>query len=314
MLVLIVVTFVAFALVDASPIDPVAAYVGAESMDTMDPERLQRLQDYFDVGTPLLERYGKWLVGISQGDMGTSLIYHQPVMDVIWSKIGPSLVLMLTAWILSGILGFVLGIVAGVKRDTFVDKLIKGFSLLMASVPTFWFAMLLLIIFAVWLQLFPIGLSTPIGVANEDVPIVDKIYHLILPAMTLSVVGIASIVLSTREKAVDILEQDYVLFAKARGNKMPSIVKNHLLRNVSLPAITLQFASFSEIIGGSILVEQVFSYPGLGQAVVSAGLRGDAPLLLGITVVLAIMVFIGNALADVIYGLVDPRIRRSAHG
>ena len=312
-LVLLAVTFAAFVLVDASPIDPVAAYVGAEAMDQMDPERLQRLKDYFDVGTPLLERYGKWLMGIVQGDMGTSLIYRQPVMDVIWAKVGPSLALMLTAWVLSGLLGFALGLVAGVNRDSFVDKLIKGFSLLMASVPTFWFAMLLLIIFSVWLQLFPIGLSTPIGVLSEDVSLADKAHHLILPALTLSIVGISSIALSTREKTVDILEQDFVLFAKARGDKMSSIVKNHLLRNVSLPAITLQFAAFSEIIGGSILVEQVFSYPGLGQAVVSAGLRGDAPLLLGITVVLAIMVFVGNALADVIYGLVDPRIRRSAH-
>lgn len=142
MFVLLAVTFAAFVLVDASPIDPVAAYVGAEAMDQMDPERLQRLKDYFDVGTPLLERYGKWLLGIAHGDMGTSLIYRQPVMDVIWTKIGSSLALMLTAWILSGLLGFVLGIIAGVKRDSLVDKLIKGFSLLMASVPTFWFAMM----------------------------------------------------------------------------------------------------------------------------------------------------------------------------
>ena len=311
--VLIAVTFLAFVLVDASPIDPVAAYVGAESMDHMDPERLQRLKDYFDIGTPLLERYGKWLLGILHGDFGVSLIYRQSVMDVIWAKIGPSLALMLSAWVLSGLFGFALGITAGVKRDTVVDKIIKGYSLLMASVPTFWFAMLLLIVFSVWLRWFPIGLSVPIGDSADEVSIADRIYHLTLPALTLSVLGVASIALNTREKTVDILEQDYVLYAKARGDKMGSIVKNHVLRNVSLPAITLQFASFSEIIGGSILVEQVFSYPGLGQAVVSAGLQGDAPLLLGITVVLAVMVFAGNALADVIYGLVDPRIRRAAH-
>ena len=313
-LVLIAVTFLAFALVEASPIDPVAAYVGSEAADHMDPVQLERLREYFDVGTPFMERYANWLSGIIRGDMGISLIYKEPVIDVILAKIGPSLGLMLTAWLFSGVLGFVLGVIAGVYRDSPADKIIKGYSLLMASVPTFWFAMLLLIVFSVWLGLFPIGLSVPVGVSASEVTLADRLYHLALPAITLSVLGVASIALSTREKTVDILEQDYVLFAKARGDKLGKIVRQHVLRNISIPAITLQFASFSEIIGGSILVEQVFSYPGMGQAVVSAGLQGDAPLLLGITVVIAVMVFVGNALADVAYGIIDPRMRRVSHG
>ena len=312
-LVLFAVSLLAFILVELSPVDPVAAFVGSEAADHMNQEQLQRLQEYFDVGTPFLTRYMNWLSGIVRGDMGVSLIYKEPVIDVIASKIGPSLGLMLTAWLLSGVLGFVLGVIAGVRRGTVIDKIIKGYSLLMASVPTFWFAMLLLIVFSVWLKWFPIGLSVPVGVSASEVTLTDRLYHLALPAITLSVLGVANIALSTREKTVDILEQDYVLFAKARGDKLGKIIRQHVLRNISLPAITLQFASFSEIIGGSILVEQVFSYPGMGQAVVSAGLQGDAPLLLGITIVIAVMVFVGNALADVIYGIVDPRMRR-AHG
>jgi peptide/nickel transport system permease protein len=207
-------------------------------------------------------------------------------------------------------LGFILGIVAGLYRGRWIDKAIKGYSLLIASVPTFWLALVLVMIFSVWLQILPIGLSVPIGVNAAEVSIFDSIKHLILPALTLSVIGIANITLHTREKMIDIMGEDYILFAKARGKSRISIIRNHALRNIMLPAITLQFASISEIFGGSVLVEQVFSYPGLGKAAVSAGLGGDAPLLLGIAVISAALVFGGNLIANLLYGIIDPRIRR----
>lgn len=314
LLVLLAVSFISFALVDASPIDPVAAYVGEVGRDNLQPDQLERLQEYFGVNKPFIERYFNWLGGLLRGDLGVSLLYRQPVSQVISTKISSSLGLMISAWILSGLIGFVLGVFAGVYRDSPLDKLIKGYSLLLASAPTFWLAMLLLIVFSVWLNIFPVGLSVPIGVYATEVTFADTIRHLILPAITLSVIGIANIALHTREKMVEIIEQDYVLYAKSRGDTLSAIVRHHGLRNVLLPAITLQFASFSEIIGGSVLVEQVFSYPGLGQAAISAGLRGDAPLLLGIAMVTAIMVFAGNMIANILYGVIDPRIRRGAHG
>ena len=313
-LVLIAVSFISFALIEASPVDPVAAYVGHSGKDNLELAELQLLQDYFGMNKPFIERYLNWLSGLLHGNMGVSLIYRQPVEQVIGAKITSSLILMLTAWILSGVLGFILGVLAGVFRDSVLDKIIKGYSLLLASAPTFWLAMLILIVFSVWLKLFPIGLSVPIGVLAENVTFSDRIQHLILPAVTLSVIGIANITLHTREKMIEIMGQDYILYAKSRGDSLRAIVKHHGLRNVLLPAITLQFSSFSEIIGGSVLVEQVFSYPGLGQSAVSAGLRGDAPLLLGIVMVTAIMVFAGNMTANVLYGVVDPRIRRGALG
>ena len=131
-----------------------------------------------------------------------------------------------------------------------------------------------------------------------------------MPALTLSVVGVANIALHTREKMIDIMESDYFLYAVARGEKKWRIIRQHGLRNILLPAITLQFAAISEIFGGSVLVEQVFSYPGLGQAAVTAGLGGDVALLLGIAVVSAALVFTGNLIANILYGVVDPRIRR----
>lgn len=253
-------------------------------------------------------------MGLFRGDMGVSLLYHRPVAEVIGVKLVNSLWLMTIAWILSGIVGFVLGILSGIREGSLLDRMIKGYSLLIASTPAFWLALVLLMIFAVWLKVLPIGLSVPIGVEASGVTIADRIQHAILPAITLSITGVANITLHTREKMIEIMESDYVLFAKARGESTYSIVKNHALRNVILPAITLQFASISEIFGGSVLVEQVFSYPGLGQAAVTAGLGSDVPLLLGITVISAMFVFGGNLIANILYGIIDPRIRRGGAG
>ena len=251
-----------------------------------------------------------WASDFFTGDMGVSLLYRQPVKEVIAVKLQNSLWLMGIAWAISGLVGFVLGIISGVKKDTWIDKAIKGYSLLIASTPAFWLALLLLMVFAVWLQILPIGLSVPIGVEAAGVTIADKFKHAILPALTLSITGVSNITLHTREKMIEIMESDYVLFASARGESTWSIVKNHGLRNVILPAITLQFGSISEIFGGSVLVEQIFSYPGLGQAAVTAGTGSDVPLLLGITVISAAIVFGGNLIANILYGVVDPRIRR----
>ena len=140
----------------------------------------------------------------------------------------------------------------------------------------------------------------------------ERLQHAVLPALTLSLTGMPNIALHTREKTVEVLSSDYILYARARGEGTASIVRRHVLRNVALPGITLQFASIGEIIGGSVLVEQAFSYPGLGQAAVTAGLGSDLPLLLGITVVTAALVFAGSLAADLLYGAVDPRIRRGA--
>lgn len=309
---LIAVSILSFILVSMSPVDPVRAYIGEVGMANMSAENLSKLEAYFGLDTPPIKRYWNWFTDFLQGNMGMSLFYRQPVASVIHVKFMNSMALMAAAWIFSGVLGFALGITAGFYRGRFIDRVIKGYALLIASTPTFWLALVLLMVFAVWLQLLPIGLSVPIGVNAAEVSVFDSLKHLILPALTLSVIGIANITLHTREKMIDIMAEDYILFAKARGKSKLAIIRNHALRNIMLPAITLQFASISEIFGGSVLVEQVFSYPGLGKAAVSAGLGGDAPLLLGIAVISAALVFSGNFIANILYGIIDPRIRRGS--
>lgn len=313
-LLLFAVSILTFALVSASPIDPLQANVGQAALGSMSEEQKEKLRSYWGVDEPPVQRYLNWLNAFIKGDGGMSLLYRQPVTKVIAVKLGNSLFLMGLAWVVSGLVGFLLGVLAGVFQGRLPDKIIKGYSLVIASTPYFWLALLLLIIFGVWMKILPIGLSVPIGVEASGVSFLDRVRHAILPAVTLSITGISNITLHTREKMIDIMESDYILFAKARGEKTGSIIFHHGIRNVLLPAMTLQFASVSEIIGGSVLVEQVFSYPGLGQAAVAAGTGSDVPLLMGITLITAAIVFLGNFLANVLYGVVDPRIRKGGLG
>lgn len=310
LLLLVTVSIVTFTLVSMSPIDPLQANVGQAALGAMSREQKARLEEYWGVNTSPVRRYLNWAKAFLSGDMGISLLYRQPVSRVIGVKLANSLFLMVIAWLISGILGLLLGMLAGIFRGTWIDRVIRGYSLLISSTPVFWLALLLLLVFAVWLKVLPIGLSVPIGVEASGVTFFDRVRHAVLPAVTLSITGVAGITLHTREKMIDVMESDYMLFARARGESTWTMVKRHGLRNILLPAMTLQFASVSEIIGGSVLVEQVFSYPGLGQAAVTAGTGSDVPLLMGITLVTAGIVFLGNFIADVLYGVIDPRMRK----
>lgn len=312
LLLIFFVSIGAFVLVSLSPVDPLQANIGQAALGALSQEQIDKLEIYWGVNEPPLQRYLAWAGDFLRGDMGISLLYRQSVSSVIMQKLSSSLLLMVFAWIISGGIGFVLGILSGMNRGKRIDRIIKGYALLTASTPAFWLAIIFLLVFSVGLRLFPVGLSVPIGMDAASVSLSDKLWHAVLPAATLSITGISNIILHTREKMIDVMESDYVLFAVARGEKRWEILKNHGLRNVLLPAITLQFASIGEIFGGSILVEQVFSYPGMGQAAVTAGLGGDIPLLLGITIISASIVFLGNFIADVLYGVVDPRMRKGA--
>lgn len=305
-LIVLTVSILSFILLANSPIDPIDAYFANSNVSEA---QHAIVASYWGFDKPPLERFILWGKHILHGDFGESFIYREPVIRVISEKAGASLLLMSVAWVLSGLIGFSLGIIAGVYRNSLLDQLIKGFSLLCLSVPLFWLGLLFLIIFSVELQWFPLALAAPIGKLSSNVTWADRLHHLILPALTLSITGISSITMQTREKMIEILDSHFILFARARGQSLWESVFRHGLRNILLPGITLQFASISELFGGSILAETVFSYPGLGNTVTIAGLRGDLSLLLGIAIFSALFIFAGNLIADILYGYIDPRIR-----
>ncbi|PYI52643.1 ABC transporter permease [Paenibacillus flagellatus] len=305
---LVAISIVSFALVSASPIDPIQAYVGADMM-RVGPEQRAQIAAYWGLDRPPVERFLEWGSALVRGDMGTSMTFRKPVADIIRERFSASLALMGLSWLVSGLLGFALGSLAAMNKDKWPDRVVKWYCYTLASTPTFWMGLLLLMVFAVWLGWFPVGLGTPAGVLAEQVTWSDRLGHLVLPALTLSIVGVAPVALHTRQKLTEVLSSEYVLFARARGERGYTLFRRHGLRNIALPAVSLHFAAFGELFGGAVLAEQVFSYPGLGQATVEAGLRGDVPLLLGIVLFSALFVFAGNTMADVLYRLLDPRMK-----
>lgn len=305
---LLAVSIIAFALVCASPIDPVGQYI--MSLGTaVSAEQRAELEDYWGVNDPPVQRYMNWLSNMLRGNLGESAIYRRPVMDIIAERFANSLALMICSWAMAGILGFALGCLMGMFQNRWPDKILKKICYLLSSVPTFWLGLLFLLTFAVRLRWFPIGFSSPIGMLASEVTLWDKLHHLFLPAVTLSFMSFSNIALHTRQKLIDVLNSEYVLFARARGESSWSILRRHGLRNILIPALTLQFASFAELFGGSVMAENVFSYPGLGSAVSAAGLRCDVPLLLGVTLFSALFVSVGNMIANILYGIVDPQIQ-----
>ncbi|GAB4074066.1 ABC transporter permease [Barrientosiimonas marina] len=306
---LIAVSILAFMLVSYSPIDPVRSYVGGD-MARLSSEQQENIAAYWGLNASGYQQFISWGKAVLHGNLGTSLVFRQPVAEVIVERFSASLVLMGAAWLLSGIIGFLAGLIAGMREGTVLDRLIKGFCFTMASTPPFWLGLLLLMLFSASLGWFPVGLSSPAGEVAADVTLAEQLKHLVLPALTLSITGMANVALHTRQKLTEVLHSEFIRYARAKGERGFSLLWRHGLRNVSLPAISLHFASFSELFGGAVLAEQVFAYPGLGQAVVQAGLSSDVPLLLGIVLFSTIFVFVGNTLADGLYRLVDPRIRK----
>ncbi len=302
-------SLVAFTLLEISPLDPVSAYISGDS--SISPDQVDRIREYWGLNKSPAERYLSWAGAILQGNFGVSKLFRIPVADIIKNRFLISFALMGVAWLLSGVLGYVLGVVAAMTRGKTVDRVIKWYCYTLVSTPAFWLALILMIVFAVWLKWLPVGLAAPAGMLNTEVTFLDRVRHFILPAATLSVLGIANIAMHTREKMIDILNSEFVVFAKARGENAWQIFKNHGFRNSIIPAISLQFAYFGELFGGSVMAEQVFAYPGLGSTLTIAGLKGDLPLLLGIVVVSSVFVFSGNFIADILNIIVDPRMRKS---
>ncbi|MBE6024439.1 MAG: ABC transporter permease [Cellulosilyticum sp.] len=310
-LLLISVSILAFVLITKAPIDPLVSYIGTES--TLSQEAKNEIAEYWGLNDSLPERFLTWANHVLHGDMGTSITYKRPVVDIITERFAYSFVLMLMAWLLSGVLGFILGVICGMKSGSIFDRMVKFFCLAMKSAPTFWLGLLVLMIFAVILGWFPLGMAAPIGKVASEVTLGERLYHLVLPVMTLTLVSMSEVVLYTRQKLIEIMNSDFILYARTRGENKRQIVMRHALRNIALPAITVQFASFSELFGGMALAENVFSYPGIGTATTAAAMNADVPLLLGIALCSALFVFTGNMIANGLYGIFDPRIREGGN-
>ena len=306
---LVLVAAGTFVLLSFSPVDPIRAYIGNDLLH-VPPEQYARIAARWGLDQPLWERFGHWFVRVLQGDLGYSMLFNAPVASVIKERFATSFALLGGAWLLSGILGTAMGFVAGRYLNRWPDKAICRLSYLLSSLPTFWIGMLLLALFAVRWPVFPVCCAWEPGNSGDMVTLTERLRHLVLPVCALSLLGLGQITLHTRESIASVMKSDFVRFARSQGDKGWSLLRHQVLRHAITPALCLQFASLGELLGGALLAEKVFAYPGLGQATIDAGLRGDLPLLMGIVLFSTVLVFIGNSLSTWLVHVLNRALER----
>lgn len=307
---LLMVAIGIFVLLSFSPVDPIRAYIGNDLLH-VPPEQYAQITARWGLDRPLWERFLAWFWQVLQGDLGYSMVYNAPVTQVLGQRFLISLPLIASAWILSGILGTGLGLLAGRYLNRWPDSVIRSFCYLLSSLPTFWIGILLLAFFSVKLEWTPICCAWPPGLTVEQTTPFQRVQHLILPTIALTLLGVGNIALHTRAKVEEISQSEFIYYARAQGDNGWPLMKFHMLHHVLTPAICLQFASLGELLGGTLLAEKIFAYPGLGQATIDAGLRSDVPLLLGIVLFIALLIFIGNSISHTLLYKLNMPLRRA---
>jgi len=303
--VLLVVSFGVFALGKASPFDPVAAFYGVRILRAS-PEQIAQIRDNWGVDDPLVTQWLRWLGNLLTGDLGDSRLFQEPVSAVVGSRLGWTVLLVAVGLLLALLLAVVLGTAAAWRQGGWLDRAVTSCAYALEAAPVFWVGLGALSLFAVQLQWLPAGGLTDPTAALSVGQVAE---HLVLPATVLAVSQAPWFTLYVRQSVAQALTEDYVLGARARGLSEPTVVLRHALRTALLPFVTLIGARVPELITGALLVETVFSWPGVAAATVDAALAVDFSLLAAMTMLATVAVLLGNLLADILYTLVDPRVR-----
>jgi peptide/nickel transport system permease protein len=303
--VLLATTVGMFALGKASPIDPVKQFAGPAAF-TASRETLDQIRANWGLDDPLVVQYGRWLGNVVRGDFGWSTSQHQPVRDVIGARVGWSLLLVGLALTVVLVVSLVLGTLAAHRQGGWLDRLVRGIGFTLEAMPVFWIGLAAIAIGSVRLGWFPTGGLTSVTATTLSAP--DVAYHLILPVTVLAISQLPWFVLFVRDSVAESLTDDHVIAARARGLPERVVLFGHALRTGLLPFITLVGTHLPELLGGALLVESVFSLPGLGAVTVSAALGGDFPLLAAITLATTVAVLAANLAADLTYAAADPRV------
>lgn len=296
---LCLVVLLAWALLAMSPLDPINGYLGGNLFGLSVEQRAQ-LVHRLGLDQSVATRLWQWFSALLQGNWGFSNLYRQPVAEVIRQRLPVSLLLLGLSWLVSLLLGYLLGLYAALKQHRWQDRLLRRLAWMLAAIPSFWLGMIFISVFAVGLHWLPVCCAAPIGVTFSEQTFWQFIRHFTLPVLTLSLVHMAPVLLHTREKVLDVLASDYVAYSRQHGDSDGTIIRFHVIKNSLLPAVVLQFGSVAELFGGSLLAETLFAFPGLGQALVKAALAQDTALLMGGTLISALLVFAGNAMANIL--------------
>lgn len=296
--VLIGVTLLTYMTIWLAPGDPIQSMLGVRAT----PEQIAQVKADLGLDKPLILQYFTWLKNILQGNFGRSLQNNRKVLDMILERIPATLELGLASFIIALILGVSTGIISAVKRNTWVDYLCRFFALLGVSMPVFWQGLILIIAFSLYIPIFP---TSGRGL---DPWSLDGLMHLILPAVTLGTSTTASLNRLTRSSMLEVLREDYITTARAKGLRERVVVYKHALRNALIPVVTILGFRIGAILGGSVVTETVFAWPGIGRLAIKAVIARDFPVVLGDVVLIAMMYVYANAIVDIMYAVIDPRI------
>ncbi|HET8524967.1 MAG TPA: ABC transporter permease [Thermomicrobiales bacterium] len=309
---LIGISVLVFAIANLVPGNPVTdLVVQMEANRELSQADIDRITAYYGLDQPLYVRYFSWAGNVLQGNLGLSMRTHQPVLRMILHSLPNTLLLTTTAFLLALLFAIPIGVFGAVRRNTWFDHVTTAGAVTGYSVPTFWLALMLLLLFAVKFKQwgFP---SLPAGGIYDlrgGGGFGDRIEHLILPAFALAFVQTALWTRYIRSQMLEVLSQDYIRTARSKGLMERLVIFRHGLRNALLPLITLMGLAVPELFGGALIIEQIFNYPGMGQLTFTAAVGHDYPLIMGTVMFAAVLVIIGNLLADVAYSIVDPRVR-----
>jgi peptide/nickel transport system permease protein len=319
--VLFGVSLIVFLMITLTPGDPVQIMIGDQRVE---PEEIARLRAELGLDRPLVERFFVFIGNALQGNFGQSFFHRRPVIDVIAERLPATIELAVVALVIAIATAIPLGILAAVRRGSWIDKAATVGSLLGVSLPGFWFAILLILLFAVNLQLLPV--AGRIGYASEVSPItgfllidtllrgrpdafLDALRHIILPAITLGLPMAAILMRVTRTSMLEVLRSDYVTFAEAKGLRRSRVLYRHALKNALIPTVTVAALEMGSLLGGSMIVETVFGWPGLGRLVVESIFMRNYPLIQAAVLFYAVTYVLLNFVADLLYTQLNPRVR-----
>ena len=309
---IVAVVVLSYLLLYLAPGGPIAAIEGASGA-ALSPQMQAQLTHQFGLDRPWYVQAATWFVQVLQGNFGVSFYYSRPVTELVLGALSNTIVLALTAFVLSSVMGTVAGVIAAQKPRGAVSRGVTILAIAGYSAPPFWIAIILLVVFASAIRVFPVsGMASaipPTGFLNQ---LGDLAAHLTLPAVTLTLAWVGTYARTARASMIEVMQSDYIRTAYAKGASYLSVVFRHALRNALLPVLTLAGMQVGTMVSGAILVETVFSWPGIGPLALQGVSSRDTPLLVGIFVISSVAVIVANFVTDALYSVVDPRIRVGA--
>ncbi|MDH3271477.1 MAG: ABC transporter permease [Gemmatimonadota bacterium] len=297
------ITVLLFGVIQAAPGGPEAALL--ESDRFIDPEVIEAYRERLGVDQPVPVQYARWLGAALRGDLGVSFSTTRPVSEMILERLPATLELMGASFLLAAVLAFALGVFSAARQYSVFDHLGTGISFVGIAMPVFWFALILQLVFGVWLGWLPVAGTSTVGASSLG----DHLLHLILPASVLSFRYVAGWSRYLRSSMLETLRSDFVRTARAKGLSERVVVWGHALRNAMIPVVSVMALNLAGLFSGAVITETIFAWPGIGRMFVQAMFSRDYPLLMGILLLGSTMVVLFNLVADVVYGVLDPRIR-----